>query len=82
MIEVYRNLATVECAVINDNSTICIGIKGACRGEEVAVLYGNVIDTCSTSDVYTLDIGLAANRLTIAVGEVDVYRIVGVTLAP
>ena len=82
MIEVYRNLATVECAVINDNRTVRIGIKGACRGEEVAVLYGDVIDTCSTSDVYTLDIFLSANFLTITIGEVDVYRVVGVTLAP
>ena len=79
MIEVYGNLATLECAVINDNRTVRIRVEGSCLGEKVAACYGDVIDTGSAADVYTLQIN---GGFSIAIGEVDVYRVAGVTLAP
>ena len=79
MIEVYGNLAIVECAVINDNRTVRIRVEGSCLGEKVAACYGDVIDTGSTADVYTLQIN---GGFSIAIGEIDIHYMVCMPLAP
>lgn len=79
MIEVYGNLAIVECAVINDNRAVRIRVEGSCLGEKVAACYGDVIDTGSTADVYTLQIN---GGFSIAIGEIDIHYMVCMPLAP
>ncbi len=79
VIEVYGNLATVECAVINDNRTVRIRVEGSCLGEKVAVCYSDVIDTGSTADVYTLQIN---GGFSITIGEFDIHCMVCMPLAP
>ena len=79
VIEVYGNLATLECAVINDNRAVRIRVEGSCLGEKVAACYGDVIDTGSTADVYTLQIN---GGFSIAIGEIDIHYMVCMPLAP